>query len=216
MYAILLDMFRQLRIYFKIRARKFDKALSLFPSEENMSPMLLIYRAHIFSKTSQYEKAKQDFDKLKESRKLLYHAYNNQGYLYLEQQLFDKALSELEEAKRLKPKDSFATNNLGFAYMMTNRVEEGVKLVEEALKLNRHNYYTIRNIGVYYLLRKQYSDALLVFNKAKKKDKTIDDIDNYIAICQFKMGDIKNLLRFEKGLSSKERDRLEKLRKTFA
>jgi tetratricopeptide (TPR) repeat protein len=209
-------MFRRLRIHFRIRARKFEKALSLFPAEENMSPMLLIYRAHIFSKILQYEKAKQDLDKLKERKKLLYYAYNNQGYIYLEQRLYHKAIPELEEAKRLMPKHSFATNNLGFVYMMTSRVEEGIKLVEEALKLDRHNYYTIRNIGVYYLLKKQYSDAIMVFNKAKMKDKTMDDIDNYIAICQFKMGDIKNFSIFEQGLSANERDRLEKLKEMFS
>ena len=208
-------MFRQLRIYRNIKALKFEKALSLFPSEEKMTATLLVYRAHIFFKTFQYEMAKRDLDKVKQMGKQLYSAFNNQGYFYLYQNRFDEAIVELQEAKKLQPRHSFAINNLGFAYMMTNKIEEGVKLVEEALKLDRHNYYTIRNIGVYYLLKKQYTDALVVFNKARDKDKSIEDIDHYIAICQLKCGDTEGFSEQSQRLSSQEKQRLENIRQIF-
>jgi tetratricopeptide (TPR) repeat protein len=209
-------MFRRIKIYRKIKAGKFAEALALLPSEENVDGLDLLLRSHCFIKLFQYDKAQQDLDKLKENKKYAYDAYNNQGYIYLEQGHWDKAITELTKARELNPKHSFALDNLGHAYMMTNRIEEGVEMVEKAFKLDKYNYYAVRNIGIYYMLKKQYTDALVVLKKAKAKDKTIDDIDVYIAICELRNGDNDRFTEITQTFSDRQKNRLESLSQNFA
>jgi pentatricopeptide repeat protein len=205
---------KNLRIYFKIKAKKFEEALHLLPVDDKLSPLQLTYKAHCCFRLKRYDEAKQYYDKLKESEIFRFYAFNNLGYMYLEQFLFDKAIIELDKAREITPEHSFALNNLGFAYMMTGRLEEGIKLVEHTFQVNRHNYYAIRNMGVYCLLKKQYTEALVILKKAKVKDKTIDDIDNYILLCNYKTtGDGKEEL--VKALTPSELIRFNKLMDLF-
>jgi tetratricopeptide (TPR) repeat protein len=207
-------MFRRIRIYRKIKARKYTEALALLPSDDTITETELSFRAHCFFRLLQYDKAKQDWERLKET-KLAYTAFNNQGYMYLEQGLWDKAIVELTRARELQPTFAFPLNNLGYAYLMTDRIEEGVEMIEKSLKLNKYNYYAVRNIGIYYMLKKQYGDALVVLNKAKAKDKAIDDMDVYIAICQSKNGDNDLFSNMVQKFSDHERIRLESLIQLF-
>jgi tetratricopeptide (TPR) repeat protein len=209
-------MLKHLRIYLKLKARRFSEVLLLLPNDNEISPAKLLYRAHCNFKLKQYGIAERDYEKLKEIKSYSYFAYNNLGYLYLEQLQFDKAIVELEKARILEPKQSFALNNLGFAYMMTGRIDQGLKMVEDALKLDRHNYYAMRNIGVYYLLQNQFSQALVVFEKARTKDKFIDDIDNYILICHYKIENKQNMDEFRLKLPSSEIARFDMILKAFS
>jgi Flp pilus assembly protein TadD len=207
-------MFRRIRIYNKIKSRKYTEALALLPSDDRITETELGLRAHCFFRSMQYDKARQDWDRLKET-KYAYVAFNNQGYMYLEQGLWDKAIVELTRAREMQPKFAFPLNNLGYAYLMTNRLEEGVEMIEKSLKLNKYNYYAVRNIGIYYMLKKQYGDALVVLNKAKAKDKTIDDMDVYIAICQSKSGENDRFSNMVQQFSDHERIRLDSLIQLF-
>lgn len=209
-------MFRRIKIYRKIKSGEFVEALALLPSDQNIDGQDLLLRAHCFFKLLQYDKAKQDLDKAKENKKYAYQAFNNQGYIYLEQGLWEQAISELTKAREIEPDHSFALNNLGYAYMMTNRIEEGVQMIEKATKLNKYNYYTVRNIGIYYMLKKQYSDALVVLEKAKANDKTIDDIDVYIAICQSKNGSNDRFSEMKQRFSDHQKNRFESLIRIFS
>jgi len=207
-------MFRRIRIYRKIKSRKYAEALALLPSDDQITETELNFRAHCFFRSMQYDKARQDWDRLKET-KYAYVAFNNQGYMYLEQGLWDKAIIELTRAREMQPKFAFPLNNLGYAYLMTNRIEEGVEMIEKSLKLNKYNYYAVRNIGIYYMLKKQYGDALVVLNKAKAKDKAIDDMDVYIAICQSKNGDNDRFSNMVQQFSDHEKTRLDSLIQLF-
>jgi tetratricopeptide (TPR) repeat protein len=211
-------MFRKIRLHFKIKSGKFKEALALIPPGDNIEVTYLLLRAHCNFRLQLYDKAKQDLDKVKEATKDpydLYTAYNNQGYFFLEQGLWDQAIAELTKARELQPKKSFALDNLGYAYLFTNRIEEGVKMVEEAFKMNRQNYYAIRNMGIYYMHKKQYTDALVVLEKAKAKDKKIDDIDVFIAICQSKTANDDQLTKIIQRFSNFQRARFEKLISLF-
>lgn len=207
-------MFRRIKIYRKIKARKYTEALALLPSDDRITETELNFRAHCFFRLLQYEKARQDWDRLKET-KYAYMAFNNQGYMYLEQGLWDKAIIELTKAREMQPKFAFPLNNLGYAYLMTDRIEEGVEMIEKSLKLDKYNYYAVRNIGIYYMLKKQYGDALVVLNKAKAKDKAIDDMDVYIAICQSKNGDNDRFSEMIQKFSNHERSRFDNLIQLF-
>jgi Flp pilus assembly protein TadD len=207
-------MFRRIKIYRKIKSRKYAEALALLPSDDHISETELNFRAHCFFKSAQYDKARQDWDRLKET-KYAYVACNNQGYMYLEQGLWDKAIIELTRAREMQPKFAFPLNNLGYAYLMTDRIEEGVEMIEKSMKLDKYNYYAVRNIGIYYMLKKQYTDALVVLNKAKAKDKTIDDMDVYIAICQSKNGDNDRFSETIQKFSVHEKTRLNSLIQLF-
>lgn len=208
-------MFKNIRIYRKLKSKRYVDALQLLPEDNEISPIQLSYRAHCYFRLGQYEKAEQDFDRLKEFKNYVYFAFNNKGYMYLEQFLFDKAITELQKAVEMHPKQSFSLNNLGHAYMLTGKIEDGVKMVEDAIKLDRFNYYAIRNIGIYYLLKKQYSDALTVFLKAKNKDKTIDDIENYILVCKYHLGNKNNKQELINDLSDAELARFEIILQNF-
>jgi len=199
-----------------LKAKKYFEALQIIPDGNDISPNQLALRAHCNFKLGQYEKAEIDLDNLKEFKSHKYIAFNNKGYLYLEQFLFEKAISELRIANEISPKESFALNNLGFAFMLTGQVEEGVKMVEDSLKLNKHNYYAIRNIGVYHLLKKDYSKAITVFERAKRLDNTIDDIDNYISISKFYLENKFDKQQLTNNLSPSSINRIELFLKAFS
>jgi tetratricopeptide (TPR) repeat protein len=211
-------MFRRIRIYLKLKSGNFREALELIPAGHNIRVTDLILRSHCYFKLQQYDKAKEELDKIKATAKDpydLYLAYNNQGYYFLEQQLWQQAITELTKARELQPEKSFALNNLGYAYLFTNRIEEGVEMVEKAFKMNRHNYYAVRNMGIYYMQKKQYTDALVVLEKAKAGDKKIDDIDVFIAICLSKTANNDRLTKMTKSFSNFQGARFEKLNSLF-
>lgn len=118
--------------------------------------------------------------------------YNNRGYALLHLNKFDQAISDFDKSIDLDPYWSFPFNNRGFAYLNLGKLSRGKEDIETAFRLDGDNGYAKRNLGYYHFLKKEYSEALRLYQEAKKVQAKIEHIHYFTGLAYLALGEKEN------------------------
>lgn len=157
--------------------------INLFLNKFKARPEDLINIGHYYSQTENHEKAlsyyKKSFDK-----RVTWHACNNIGFSLNETDQFSEALKYLDKAIRINPKHAYGYNNRAYTKLKLGRTQDAMEDLKTSYVLNPGNPYYYRNMGIYCFDKEEFSDALILFEKAKEKDPDTHKIDYYINKCK--------------------------------
>lgn len=114
------------------------------------------------------------------------YALNNKGFTLNLTGHYNEALLLFDKAIEVDSSSAYAYNNRGFAKLKLGRAEEGLEDMQDSFKLDSNNAYYFRNMGVYHFDKSEYTEALLLFKKAKEMDPDVYRIDELISEAESK------------------------------
>lgn len=153
-----------------------EKALEYVNKQLNINPSeyYYIHRGLIYDRNNELDKAEIDYKSAIKENPESKHAYNNLGYIYQQKGLFLKAVEsykkaiELSEAKHEKYINPY--NNLANCYMYINEYEKALGVYNKAILIMPSKYSLYLNKGILLKKLRKYQEALLTFNKGRKKE----------------------------------------------
>jgi tetratricopeptide (TPR) repeat protein len=129
------DLMRQME-RFGDAVTAYDKALSLYPSEEQNQWFIYYARAIAHERQDVWDKAEADFRKALELNPDQPQVLNYLGYSLVEKQVkLDEALDMIERAVAARPDSGYIVDSLGWVLYRLGRYDEAIVHMERAAEL---------------------------------------------------------------------------------
>jgi tetratricopeptide (TPR) repeat protein len=147
--------------------------------------------AEIYAAVDSNAAAMNMYSKILERKPNSIEALNGKGVLLAVSGQHDKALDLFKLANAISPNDPTAYYNIGNAYYFLNYFDEAKKWYFKAIEKRPLFPKALNNIGNVFLKEKEYRSALAYFEKAKKIDPKLTDIDKNITLAKEKLNQPK-------------------------
>jgi tetratricopeptide (TPR) repeat protein len=127
-----------------------------------------------------YEQALLNLDKSISLEPNKFSALNNRGLVHNVLQNYAGAKNDLTKAMFIDETLSQAYSSHAYANLKLGRPGEALNDIEKALELDEDNPYAYLAMGIYLFEKRNFKAASTNFSKAKKLDKTMLFVDEYI------------------------------------
>jgi tetratricopeptide (TPR) repeat protein len=171
---------------------QFDKAivtLDELKSIEGFSEGHEYYRASLYEKNKEFDKARNIIEKMIEKNPKNPHALNFLGYSMLERnEDLDKAYMLIKKAVELKPDDGFIRDSLGWYYFKVGKLDLALKEIKKAWEMVKDDVVITKHLAIIYKEMEKYDEAKKYYMEAlkhcklesEKQDvlKELEDLEN--------------------------------------
>jgi tetratricopeptide (TPR) repeat protein len=107
-------------------------------------------------------------------------ALSNISYSMVALEQYEDAIAYATRAISINPEDASSLDNRGLARLRLGLLEEGKADIDAAIRLDDKQPEVYRNLGIYHLLKQEWTQALVLFEKAKEMNTDTADIGEYI------------------------------------
>ena len=171
---------------------QFDKAivtLDELKSIEGFSEGHEYYRASLYEKNKEFDKARNIIERMIEKNPKNPHALNFLGYSMLERnEDLDKAYMLIKRAVELKPDDGFIRDSLGWYYYKVGKLDLALKEIKKAWEMVKDDVVITKHLAIIYKEMEKYDEAKKYYMEAlkhcklesEKQDvlKELEDLEN--------------------------------------
>ncbi|MBK6265097.1 hypothetical protein JKA74_08610 [Marivirga sp. S37H4] len=132
---------------------EYDGLLKFYPNDYS----IIVLHSTTNSKLGKQELALKGYNKAIEIDSIQSFAYEQRGFLFIEQEKYEQAIKEfnkviqlIQKNKELDPVEAYNYNNRGFAYHKAGNNKQALKDINHSLKLLSSNSYAYKNRAIVY------------------------------------------------------------------
>jgi tetratricopeptide (TPR) repeat protein len=171
---------------------QYDKALAAFRKAQAITPNdaeLLVNVGTVYYYQKNLAAARHALDSAIAINPNEPNAYNTYALVESAAGNFDAALTQVEKALALRPDDPYFLNNRGYMHLKKGSLDQARADIDQSIGEDPYNAWAYRNKGIYFYLSGDYQSALRLLQRAETMDKTLPELNLYLAHTFTKLND---------------------------